>query len=68
MIFGAVWGAIPGIFKAYLNINEVITAIMFNWIGLYMVNDIMYGKGKSPMYDLSSTKTYSLRKGRAAGR
>ncbi|HIU15858.1 MAG TPA: ABC transporter permease, partial [Candidatus Ventricola intestinavium] len=62
MIFGALWGAIPGIFKAYLNINEVITAIMFNWIGLYMVNDIMYGKGKSPMYDLSTTKTYSLRK------
>ena len=56
MIFGALWGAIPGIFKAYLNINEVITAIMF------MVNDIMYGKGKSPMYDLSTTKTYSLRK------
>ncbi|MFR5786453.1 MAG: ABC transporter permease [Christensenellales bacterium] len=62
MVFGAVWGALPGIFKAYLNINEVITAIMFNWIGLYMVNDIMYGKGKSPMYDLASTKTYSLRK------
>lgn len=38
MIFGAVWGAIPGIFKAYLNINEVITAIMFNWIGMYLVN------------------------------
>ena len=62
MLFGALWGALPGIFKAYLNINEVITAIMFNWIGLYMVNDIMYGKGKSPMYDLASTKTYSLRK------
>lgn len=62
MLLGAVWGAIPGFFKAYLNINEVITAIMFNWIGLYMVNDFMYGKGKSPMYDLSTTKTYSLRK------
>jgi len=62
MVLGALWGAIPGFFKAYLNINEVITAIMFNWIGLYMVNDIMYGKGKSPMYDLSTTKTYSLRK------
>ncbi|MDO5299349.1 MAG: ABC transporter permease [Clostridia bacterium] len=62
MILGAVWGAIPGFFKAYLNINEVITAIMFNWIGLYLVNDIMYGKGKSPMYDLASTKTHSLRK------
>ncbi|MBP3427244.1 MAG: ABC transporter permease [Clostridia bacterium] len=62
MLLGAVWGAIPGIFKAYLNINEVITAIMFNWIGLYMVNDFMYGKGASPMYDLQTTKTYSLRK------
>jgi len=62
MICGAVWGAIPGFFKAYMNINEVITSIMFNWIGLYMVNDIMYGKGQSPMYDLSTTKTYSLRK------
>ena len=27
---GAVWGAIPGFFKAYLNVNEVITASMFN--------------------------------------
>ena len=62
MLLGALWGAIPGIFKAYLNINEVITAIMFNWIGLYMVNDIMYGKGKSPMYDMATTKTFSLRK------
>ena len=62
MAAGALWGAIPGMLKALLNINEVITAIMFNWIGLYMVNDIMYGKGKSPMYDLASTKTYSLRK------
>lgn len=38
MIGGAVWGAIPGICKAFFNVNEVITAIMFNWIGLYMVN------------------------------
>ena len=62
MALGALWGAIPGFFKAYMNINEVITSIMFNWIGLYMVNDIMYGKGQSPMYDLATTKTYSLRK------
>ena len=32
------WGAIPGLFKAYFNVNEVITAIMFNWIGLFAVN------------------------------
>ncbi len=60
-LFGAVWGAIPGLFKAYLNVNEVITAIMFNWIGLYAVNEIMYGGGKGVMYDSKTTKTYSLR-------
>lgn len=40
-IGGAIWGAIPGIFKAFLNVNEVITSIMFNWIGLFMVNLII---------------------------
>lgn len=59
-VFGAIWGAIPGLFKAYLNINEVISAIMFNWIGLYAVNTIMYGNGKSVMYDANRTKTWSL--------
>lgn len=38
MIGGALWGAIPGFFKAYFNVNEVISAIMFNWIGLFVVN------------------------------
>ena len=35
---GAIWGVFPGLFKAYFNVNEVITAIMFNWIGMYLVN------------------------------
>ena len=59
-LFGALWGAIPGIFKAYLNVNEVITSIMFNWIGLYGVNTIMYNKGASPMYNQLTAKTYAL--------
>lgn len=60
VLFGALWGAIPGIFKAYCNVNEVITSIMFNWIGLYAVNTIMYGGGNSPMYDLQSSKTWTV--------
>ena len=59
-VFGAVWGAIPGIFKAYLNINEVITSIMFNWIGLYLVNEIIYGRGAGVMYDAHNTRTWKL--------
>ena len=38
MLGGAIWGAIPGLFKAHFNVNEVITSIMFNWIGLFTVN------------------------------
>ncbi|MBR5109367.1 MAG: ABC transporter permease [Clostridia bacterium] len=32
MMAGACWGAIPGLLKAYLNINEVLACIMTNWI------------------------------------
>ena len=38
MVGGAIWGAIPGLFKAHFNVNEVIAAIMFNWISLFTVN------------------------------
>lgn len=38
MLGGAIWGLIPGLCKALFNVNEVITSIMFNWIGLFAVN------------------------------
>ena len=46
MVCGAIWGAVPGIFKAYFNVNEVITSIMFNWIGMYLVNLILANSPK----------------------
>ena len=38
LIGGAFWGIFPGLFKAYFNVNEVITSIMFNWIAMFAVN------------------------------
>jgi len=38
ILAGAVWGAIPGIFKALFNVNEVIACIMTNYIGTLLVN------------------------------
>jgi general nucleoside transport system permease protein len=35
---GALWGFIPGLLKAYYNVNEVIATIMMNYIGMYTVN------------------------------
>ena len=34
---GALWGCIPGLVKAYLNINEVLASIMTNWIAANVV-------------------------------
>ncbi len=37
ILAGAIWGAIPGALKAFLNINEVIACIMTNWIAANFV-------------------------------
>ena len=37
LLAGALWGAIPGLLKATLNINEVIACIMTNWIAASLV-------------------------------
>lgn len=58
MLGGMLWGFIPGIFKAILNVNEVITSIMFNYIGMYLVD--MWVQGSSVMYVSSKTRTNYL--------
>ena len=47
MLAGAIWGAIPGLVKAYLNINEVLACIMTNWIAANLV---------TWMFDISNFK------------
>ncbi len=44
---GAVWGAIPGALKAFLNINEVLASIMTNWLAANLV---------TWMFDISNFK------------
>ena len=43
MMAGALWGSIPGLLKAYLNINEVLACIMTNWIAANLVTWIFEG-------------------------
>ena len=61
-ILGGIWGAIPGFFRPTSSINGVITSIMFNWIGLYLVNELIYQNGTGPMYDVRNTRTLNLGK------
>ena len=38
IVGGAIWGFFPGLLKALFNVNEVITSIMMNWIGMNCAN------------------------------
>ncbi len=46
---GAVWAIIPGVLKAYWEVNEVITTLLMNYIALYILKFLMYGPWKNPM-------------------
>jgi len=41
IVAGAFWGSLSGLLKAYCNVNEVISCIMLNWIGLYLINILL---------------------------
>lgn len=58
MVGGMLWGFIPGLFKALLNVNEVITSIMFNYIGMFLVDMMIQSNGV--MYNPSMTRTNYL--------
>lgn len=56
MLGGFVWGFIPGFFKAKFNVHEVITSIMFNYIGVFLVNGILTSNYlRNEMVDLQRT-------------
>ncbi len=53
---GAVWGAIPGAFKAYFNVNEILSTIMLNLVAVQVMNYLLAG----PMVDKTQNSTYGL--------
>lgn len=58
VLAGGIYGAIVGALKAYLNVNEVISGIMLNWIGLYGVNMLLSNvKESTSPYTLSVSST-----------
>ncbi len=42
---GALWAFLVGLLKAWRNVNEVITSIMMNYIGMYVVNYLIRAWG-----------------------
>lgn len=57
---GALWGLIPGFLKARLNVNEIITSLMLNYVAIFWNNYFIYGPwsergfGLTPQYPRSA--------------
>jgi general nucleoside transport system permease protein len=49
---GAVWGFIPGILKARLKVNEILSTVMMNAIGIQLMNFLLRG----PLIDPAGVK------------
>jgi len=52
---GAIWGAIPGFLKAYRGINEVITTLLMNYVGIFLISYFAGG----PMFQKGAPYPYS---------
>lgn len=55
MIGGALYGAIPGILKAYFNINDTIVTLMLNYIAVYWNNYWIFGKWSDSGFQMTKT-------------
>jgi simple sugar transport system permease protein len=53
--YGAAWAFIPGILKAKLNVNEIITTLMMNYIALSVVNYFIFGVWSEGGFQMSAT-------------
>ncbi len=45
---GAIWGGIPGLLKAYLNVNEILSTVMMNSIAVQIMNFYLTGSMIDP--------------------
>jgi simple sugar transport system permease protein len=47
-LFGALWGLIPALLKAYGGANEIITTLMLNYVAINFCDYLVYGPWKDP--------------------
>jgi len=45
---GAAWAFIPAVLRARLGVNEIITSLMLNYIGILFLEYLVYGPWKDP--------------------
>ena len=48
MLGGACWGLIPGFLKARLQVNEIITSLMLNYVAILWLEHLYFGPWRDP--------------------
>ena len=48
MVGGALWGLIPGLLRARLQVNEILVSLMLNYVAIYVVEHLVHGPWKDP--------------------
>ena len=56
MLAGAIWGLIPGVLRARLGVNEIITTLMLNYIALFWIQFWVFGPWSESGFQ--QTKTF----------
>ena len=46
---GMLWAAIPALLRAYLNVNEILSSLMLNYVALLFLNFLVHGPWRDPM-------------------
>ena len=57
-VAGGLWAVLPGVLKAFLNVNEVISCIMMNYIGMYLVNYLIISN--KSLYNQLTSRTMAV--------
>lgn len=54
MAAGALWGLLPGLLRAYLRVNEIITTLMMNYISVALVNFFVFAVWSESGFQMSA--------------
>lgn len=48
LVFGAAWGLIPAVLRLRLGVNEIISSLMLNYVGILVLEYLVFGIWKDP--------------------
>ena len=56
---GMVWIAVPGLLRIKLNLNEIISTLLLNYVALNFLLHLLYGSWKDPKSSFPNSEQYS---------